>query len=240
MTAAAPTVGQIKARLATIPEKSRRGKAIGIHCPGRWPGASTVEVEGHEFVIHQCNSPLEMRMVLREPIAASATKVLITSLRDGDVGDDVLLRLAKRRLFEIKPWEIVRSLFDAHVVDPRLTKRRWLAEVLLEILPDEGLPVARGGFLDAETVWALLLEQSMGLTSATPDLTAILKWSLDVKGTERFRNQREEFRNAVIEWLAEKAGPVAEVVLGCIGRLDRPDAVPVGLAAGTVYDPRAS
>src|SRR5690606_35169177 len=133
------------------------------------------------------------------------TKVLITNLEEHDLGDDVLLRLAKRRLFPIDAWRIVRALFDAHHVDPRLTKHAWVAESLLELIPSEGYPAARGGFLDAETVWPLLLRQKIGLRAESPDLTSLLTWSLDAGATTKFRRCPEPFRKGATSWLTEKA-----------------------------------
>ena len=234
-----PSFSQIKAQVAAIRQKVPQAKVIGIHSPGRWTGESIAHDGDQDYAIHQCDSPLSFRLALRQPTDEQMTKVLITNLDEHDLGDDILLRLAKRRLFQIDPWQIVRSLFDAHAVDPRLTKHAWIAESLLELIPSEGYPAARGGFLDAETVWPLLLRQAIGLSAESPDLTALLKWSLDAEGTAQFRRCPEAFRDGATSWLTEKAGPVAEILLHCIERLERPDAVPIGLAAGVVYHPSA-
>jgi hypothetical protein len=230
-----PTFSQIKAQVAAIRQKVPQARVIGIHSLARWTEAPRQQDGEQDYVIHQCDSPLSFRLALRQPAAENTTQVLITSLAEKDLGEDVLLRLAKRRLFQIDPWQIIRSLFNAHAVDPRLTRCSWLAEALLESIPSEGYPPARGGFLDAETVWPLLLHRTIDLQIEMPDLTTLLKWSLDTQATARFRLCREEFRQGVIEWLAEKAGPTAETIMHCVERLDRPDAVPLGLAAGVIY-----
>ncbi|MFV2066023.1 MAG: BREX-2 system phosphatase PglZ [Pirellulales bacterium] len=234
-----PTFSQIKAQVAAIRQKVPQAKVIGIHAPGRWTGASIKHDGEQDYAIHQCDSPLSFRLALRQPTDDQMTKVLITNLDEHDLGDDILLRLAKRRLFQIDPWQIVRSLFDARAVDPRLTRHGWIAESLLELIPREGYPAARGGFLDAETVWPLLLGQAIGFRAESPDLTSLLNWSLDADATTQFRRCPEAFRHGATGWLTEKAGPVAEILLQCIERLDRPDAVPIGLAAGVIYHPSA-
>jgi hypothetical protein len=236
----APSLSQIKAQVAAIRQKVPQAKVIGIRSPGRWTGEAINRDGDQGYAIHQCDSPLSFRLALRQPTDEQITKVLITNLEEHDLGDDVLLRLAKRRLFQIDPWQIVRSLFDAHAVDPRLTKHAWIADSLLELIPTEGYPAARGGFLDAETVWPLLLRQAIGLQAEVPDLTSLLKWSLDADATSRFRGCPVAFRHGAASWLTEKAGPVAEILLHCIERLDRADAVPIGLAAGVVYHPAAA
>lgn len=238
-TMTAPSFSQIKAQVAAVRQKVPQAKVIGIQSPGRWTGDTVTQDGEYGYVIHQCDSPLSFRLALRQATDEQVTKILITNLEEHDLGDDVLLRLAKRRLFPIDPWQIVRSLFVAHAVDPRLTKHAWIAESLLELIPSEGYPAARGGFLDAETVWPLLLKQAIGFRAEAPDLTSLLKWSLDAEATSRFRGCPEAFRNGASSWLTEKAGPVVELLLHCIERLDRPDAVPIGLAAGVVYHPGA-
>jgi len=179
-------------------------------------------------------------MALREPAAENTTKVLITNLHDQDLGDDVLLRLAKRKLLQIDPWQIVRSLFDAHAIDPRLTQHPWIAESLLDSIPTKGFSPARGGFLDAETVWPLLLGHVIGLPDESPDLTSLLKWSLDNDATERFRKCDPEFQKAAVAWLTDKAGPAAAILLHCIRHLKRADAVPIGLSASVIYHSSAT
>lgn len=230
-----PTFSQIKAQVAAIRQKVPQARVIGIRAPGRWTGETERRDGDQAYLIEQCDSPLAMRLALRRAADTSTTKILITSLEDKDLSEDILLRLAKRRLFPVDPWQIVRSLFAAHAVDPRLTRHGWIAELLLDLVPAEGYPAARGGFLDADTAWPLLLRHAIDLASETPDLTSLLKWSLDGEATARFRLAAEAFQQGATQWLTEKAGPVAESILGCVAKLDRPDAVPLGLAAGVVY-----
>lgn len=240
MTITAPSFSQIKAKVAAIRQKMPKASVIGIHSPGRWTDKSVWADGENDYSITQCDSPLSFRMALREPAAENTTKVLITNLQDQDLGDDVLLRLAKRKLLQIDPWQIVRSLFDAHALDPRLTQHPWIAESLLDSIPSKGFSPARGGFLDAETVWPLLLGHVIGLPDESPDLTSLLKWSLDNDATERFRDCDPEFQSAAVAWLTEKAGPAAAIVLHCVQRLKRADAVPIGLSASVIYHSSAT
>ncbi len=240
MSAAAPTFSQIKAQVAAIPEKSREGKAIGIRSFERWTDEPVKRDGDRVYRIHQCDSPLAMRIALRQPVAEPGTTVLITPLDEKDLSDDIKLRLAKRRLFVIDSWQIARHLFNARAVDPRLTGHAWIAETLLESVPTGGFPPARAGFLDAETVWPLLLRQMVGMAAEVSDLTSLLKWTLDADGASRFRRASQQFRQGMIAWLSEKVGPVAEVVLHCVERSDGLEAVPLGLAAGIVLHPNAA
>ena len=151
------------------------------------------------------------------------------------MSDDILVRLAKRQLFPIDSWQIVKSLFQAHAIDPRLTRHRWIADYLMQFIPEGGYPSVSGGFLDAETAWQILLGRVIGLDSTPTDLLAILRWSIDTGTVARFRDETGEFREAAIGWLSETAGNTAAAVLRCIEANPRADALPIGLAAGVVY-----
>jgi len=239
MTAPAPTFSQIKAQVAAIRKKLPEARVIGIRAPGRWTG-ERVKREGTEtYVIEQCDSPLALRIALREDGGPSATKVLITSLDDKELSDDILVRLAKRQLFPIDSWQIVKSLFQAHAIDPRLTRHRWIADYLMEFIPEGGYPTVSGGFLDAETVWPILLGRIIGLANDRPDLLAILRWSIDETAVARFRAASKDFRETAVTWLSETAGTTARAVFQCIEANPRADALPIGLAAGVVFNAQA-
>jgi hypothetical protein len=232
-----PTFSQIKAQVAAIRQKIPSARVIGIRAPGRWSGES-LQIDGDEtYSIRQCDSPLAMRLALREEGGDRLTKVLVTNLEDKDLSADILVRLTRRRLYQIDNWQIVRSLFQAQTVDPRLTRHGWIADALLELIPSEGYPSARGGFLDAEIVWPFLLRRTIGLASEAPDITAILKWSVETENVQRFQRLAKDLQQGSIEWLTERAGAAAQAILECVARMERTDAVPLGLAAGVVFHP---
>ena len=239
MATTAPTFSQIRAQVAAIRRKLPEARVIGIRAPGRWTG-ERIKRHGEEtYVIEQCDSPLALRIALREEGGATTTKVLITNLDEKQLSDDILVRLAKRRLFPIDSWQIVKSLFQAHAIDPRLTRHRWIADHLMEFIPEGGYPAVSGGFLDAETVWPILLGRVIGLVNDRPDLAAILRWSIDTTTVARFRAASQEFREAAVNWLSETAGTTATVVFRCITANQKADALPIGLAAGVIYNAKA-
>jgi hypothetical protein len=238
VTVSAPTFSQIKAQVAAIRKSVPHKRTIGIRSSGRWTGERKKADGGESYLIEQCDSPLAMRIALREPIDEQMIKVLITDLDEKDLSEDILMRLAKRRLFPIDSWQIVKTLFQAKVIDPRVRKYHWIADELLE--GSQTYPPAPGGFLDAETVWPILLERRIGLSGARPDLLALLKWSVDGTNVARFRNLSEQLRKAVIEWLSQSGGPTVEAILNCIVVNAEADQLPIGLAAGVVFSRQGS
>ena len=242
MSTAAPTFSQIKAQVAAIRQKSPDARVIGIRAQGRWTGDRQKQDGAETYLIEQCDSPLAMRIALGEANDTWTIKVLITSLDETNLGEDVLLRLAKRKLHSLDSWQIVKSLFQAHSVDPRLTvpQHSWIAEYLMDWVPKEGYPSVSGGFLDAETVWSILLVRGIGLHDSQPDLLALLNWSINAENVARFRVAPENFREAVVDWLTVVAGPAAKTVLKCIAINERPDAVPLGLAVVVLFHTEVS
>jgi hypothetical protein len=150
------------------------------------------------------------------------------------------VRLARRKFYAINEWQIVKELFQARDIDPRLAGLGWVADMLLEDVPQEGYLPVTGGVLDAETVWGLLLKQQLRLEPSRPDLVGLLRWSMDEDAVELYRRAPEEFRKAATDWVAESAGPATEIVFECIQANQRPDALPIGLALGVVSNPAAA
>lgn len=96
------------------------------HCEGA-DGLPLVAWAGYR--IEQCDSPLAARIALLEDESEATVTVLVTGLPDHELGEDVLVRLAGRRLYPLDPWQIVKELFQAHAVDPRLRAHGWIADL---------------------------------------------------------------------------------------------------------------
>jgi hypothetical protein len=240
MSQPAPTFNQIRAKVLAVRRKVPDARFFGIRSAGRYTGERMRHDGADVYRIEQCDSPLAARIALLDEEPGATATVLVTSLSDQDIGDDVLVRLAKRQFFEINPWEIVKELFQAQAIDPRLRSHNWIADRLLDLAPAAGLTPTPGGYLDAEAVWPLLLQRMIGLEGERPDLSLLLKWSSVAENVLRFRRLPEEPRRAVEDWLAGGIGSAATSVLRCAGATDQPDALPVGLVLGIVHHPQAN
>lgn len=234
MTTASPTFEQIRAQVGAIRRKKSRESIIGLSAPGRWAGAPVREHDGERFLIRQCDSPLAMRLALREP-ADCTVRVLITSLKDEDLDEDIRLRLARRRLFPIDNWQIVKAMFQAREIDPRIAGNGLLAEELLRWAPGEGYAPTANGFLDAERAWSVVLRERLGFTTGQPDLGDILEWATTTEGVRAWQAAPEALRQAAADWLTRIAGPAAGAVVNCMLAHAQPDAIPIGLASQVVF-----
>jgi hypothetical protein len=240
MTQPAPTFGQIRARVQAIRRKVPDARAVGIQSPGCWTGDRLCQDGPETYRIEQCDSSLAARIALLDEEPGVTVTVLVTSLSGQELGEDVVVRLAGRKLYAIDPWQIVKELYQAQTVDPRLRSHGWIADRLLEFAGTNHWPPAPGGYLDAEAVWPLLLERMIGLSGERPDLSALLRWSAAADNVQQFRRLTEEPRQGIMDWLAAQVGPAATAVLRCAAGLDRPDALPVGLVLGVVHHPQAA
>jgi len=225
---ASPTFAQIKAQVAAIRKKLPGTKSIAIRSKAKWSGKTSYEDNGEVFQIHQCDSPLAMRLALRES-GDERTTVLVTDLDDHDISDDILVRLKPRKLIPLDSWQIVKALFQVRAVDPRVTRYGWMADVLMDLIPPNGYPPVATGFLDAETVWGIVLDHYLGLSGYSLDLLAVLKWSIDTKNVERFCSAPQMIQEATSEWLVSTAGPTVAAVLDCAARSSKSNGLALSL-----------
>jgi hypothetical protein len=235
MFSALPSLSAIRAQIQAIRDRAPNAKVFGIFTRERWTGPSLDGTGSDAIALYQCDSPLQMRLALQHAQDTGSTTVLLTPLDQGKVSDDILVRLALRRLHAIKNWEVVRSLFKAKELDPRITRHTFLADVLLECTAGRNFPPVAGGLLDAETVWGILLPERLGLPGAHPDLVTLLRCAAESDLAARWKACPADFRGAATTWIAETAGEASMVVLGCLSGEHGAKVLSIGLAMGVVY-----
>ncbi len=241
MTTTAPTFGQIRAQIAAIKKYPGHAGArvFGIQSAARYNGESRYQLGDEVYEIVQCDSELAMRVALQDENADVTAKVLVTRLSTEQLSADIRVRLARRKLYPIKKWQIVKELFQARSLDPRIVDQIWIADRLLDLAPVGNYPPVSGGVLDAETVWSILLEKEIGLSVVHPDLIGLLKWSMDAGHVKRYCAQPEPFRHAAALWLAQSSGIATAAVLACLEKTQQPIPLTVGLALAVVVCPNA-
>jgi hypothetical protein len=223
---------QLAAQIRSIRRKLPDAEVIGIRSRHAWDGGETVSVDGFDFGVRQCASELDIRDFLsgsQRPIA------LVTLLQEKDLAADVLVRLAKRRLFSVDEWSSVRDLFDASIIDPTIVRKRWLAETLLECMPAQGYKPAPNGVLTAELVWNLVLEQLLGIRVPNPDVQDLLAWTLTCDRFECFRALSAECQKDIVDRVELTAGRLGRLVFQCISAGSGRDALPLGLACEVLF-----
>jgi hypothetical protein len=206
---------------------------IAIRYPGLWPGPPELPVDGEMLQVLCSRSPLEIRDQLALHAASQQPLVILTSLTDQDLGEDVLARLAGGRLRHVDRWHLLADLFKAQrAIDPRV--EQWLADALIEAAPASGYPPVASGVLDLDTAWRALLREQFGLRQDSPDLLGLLEWAASAEDSQRFVDAPDAVRRGAAGWLVDRVGEAAGV-LAMIEQGTGQDAIPTGLVCQVLY-----
>ncbi len=171
---------------------------------------------------------------------------VLTPCSTHEIGSSILARAVDHRVRHVNRWDLVRESFGARRVDPKLTSKdwRWVAESLLAAQPVGGWPRLPGPVLDFDTALRRLaaarLDGGYFGTDDPPDAASLLEWSRDGTRVASFAALPQQERDGLARWLREAAGPVAELVLTLASSGQAIDAVPLGIAARALLDPRAT
>lgn len=234
----APDVAEIERAIDGLLQKDAEARTLAMRSPVQrgWP--ETVERRGRRFRIAWCLSELEVRERLDEAESDGDSVVVVTPLDTATLADDVIARFPRARVEQTDRWTALRGAFRARDVDPRLHVHRWLADLLLDRAPIGGYPPAAGGVLDLESAWQAALNNVLGLPDGRADPAALLDWSLDAAGVDRFTRLPEEARDAVAARIAAEGGVAAGLVLSAAAAGRGADALPVALTCGVVFGER--
>jgi PglZ domain len=228
------SLSQIRAQVANILRKSPEAHVIGIRTVNGWKGTTDIRVNERDFRVIHCVSELQIREALLN-CSAKESVVIVTNLEEGDLARDIVARLARRRLHSIDGWTILKDLFQAREIDPSLLRRPWLADLVMDILPPEGVPPVPAGVLDSDTVWSIILRRSLGFDSSRPDAQDLLRWSLDGGNVARLGKLAPDVQSAVRTWISECAGKSADAIFDCVDAGFGTDAFSFGLALRAVF-----
>ena len=245
MTAAAQPLSlpQIEAQALAVLDRASDAKVIAIQAKTKalWPDAITLS--GRQFQLRWCESPLMAREALSTLDEAADGQVapgliLLTPLAARELGGDVLARLARAQVFQPDAWGMVQQLFKAREVDARLSRYRWMAQLLVERFGMGAYPPVPNGFLDMDTAWRHLLGRCLRLDAAKPDAAMLLAWSLGDESAALFDDLPDTAKPQIAAWLGDSAGAVGTLVMQCVLAGNTQGAVPLGLVCGVVLSPQ--
>ena len=189
--------------------------AVGLHVTSSWQGPSKVEFEFGTANVVRADTVFEIREALRSAEKAKRRIVLLTQLQQGDLGHDVVARLARSRLFAVNQWASLCSLFKAKELDPSICDTA-VAQALLENAPLDGYPPVSAGVLDAGTVWRAICRHVFDMGEREPDLVSLLLWAVSENGPARYAKANEEIRASLRHRLVGNLGDAAASVLSFV------------------------
>jgi hypothetical protein len=219
-----------------VTEKSR-ATVVAVHLPGPWSGGDELMVDGSRWRVVRAGSVLAVREALADNEAAGADGrlVLLTPVDEKALGWDVLARVARQRVWMLHAWDLLRDLFRARGVDPRVARLGWLADLLLEHVPGTGFPPAPSGILDLDTAWGHALAVLLGIPTGAPDALILLRWSTQPAVAERWRLLPEEARAGIRDRIGETAGGLGGALAAAIDAGQGPRLVALGLVVDVLW-----
>lgn len=232
---------QIQAQVSAIRRTLKSGPPhFAIRSNGAWSGPDRLLIDGVEHLVLPCISDLQVREALLEAETANSPAVLLCAMGDEALGEDVINRLAKRRVFSPQVREMVAELFSVSPtrIDPRVLKSKVLMNALLDRVPTEGYAPVASGTLDVQTAWLTLLGRVIGETVETPSLTKLLEWSLSPDKLRSLSELEPQLKAAFIDWFVRSKGESMRFMMAAIESGFGADLVPMGAALGLVFDPK--
>ncbi len=228
------------AHLATlvqqVTEKHASARVIAVQVPGTWTGGGELAVGTQTWQIARADSVLAVReqLAMLEDAGADARLIILTRLETQELGWDVIARLTRLRVHVIEGWELLRDLFRAHQIDPRIAGLGWLADVLLDGAPVTGYPPTPSGVLDLDRAWQHALGGLLGLQTGAPDALTLLRWSTGPSVT-RWSTLGEEARLGVAKRFEETAGSMGRVLAQALDARQGARLLSLGLACDVLW-----
>lgn len=201
----------------TATAKGETLRCLALRSETRWSGDDSIEIADNgtteRWRIAWAASPLQARRLLGS-LGDDDRAILITPLDNAALGEEVIARLAFRRVRDVDQWEALRHAFGATSLDPRLGTAAWMVPALLESRPAKGFKARSGGVLDLEALWDALLEP-LGLPGR-PSAIDLLDASASGRLGPGFARVSPEHRPRIAghcEETAGAAGPVLAAML---------------------------
>lgn len=221
--------------LAVVKNARKRSPARSILIQADPSKLPSVADRDPTILLKGSRSPLEIRSMVASD--GSGNLVIVTDCDRGDLGDDLLGRVAGNRVWTLNRWDFVAELFGARAVSRDLTRSAHLADALIEAVPVQGYPKVVSGVLDRSTALASLLQAQLDLPPGTSTLDDLLRWGMRRDSPNRLVKSRSSIAGDLDALLHERYGPGVAAVVAILGAGLGDDLIPWGLVAGVVHHP---
>lgn len=223
MSAQATLVGAVSTAVvrSLIAAARKRGtqRVIGVRAAPSPEAERRFTDAGEAVHILPCVSALAIRQALRQR-ADGEWLVIMTDRPEDDLGAGILGHFAHQRLQTPGAWDTLKERFGAERIDRQLATlkhRQAVAQGLLRITPDEGWPATPGAVLGIDHAFGAVATQRLALPAGPVDALGIVDWTARPDAQDRIADLCEfggtELADAVLNWLAGKAGPAGVPLL---------------------------
>jgi hypothetical protein len=208
--------------------------AVGLHVTSVWRGPAEVEFDfGKARVVH-ADTVFQVREALLSAERTRGRIVLLTKLQQSDLGNDVVARLARSRLFTIDHWATLSGLFKAKELDRSICDVA-IAQALLDYRPADGYPPVSAGILDAGTAWKAMCRHVFDMGEREPDLVSLLLWATTKSGAARYSGATDQLKASLRKRLIVNLGEAADSILRFVENGAGADAVALAVVCQVVF-----
>ncbi|MCX5184247.1 BREX-2 system phosphatase PglZ [Streptomyces sp. NBC_00268] len=239
-------------KASLTPEKRR---VVLLRAAPVWDGPAQLPwSEGRHTQVAVGPSPLAVYELVLAHQAAGApgpeVLVILTDREEAELGPDLLSKVHRQRVSAVNIWDVVREAFGADATDHWLSEENWAAESLLDATPPGGWPRLAGGTLSQREALAALAMRRLGIGRYDPDLApgqtagadgldvhALLRWSLQPGGPDRYLALRAPERAGLARFLGEddQVGLTGRALIALVDAGHGPDAVAFGLVCAALW-----
>ena len=215
-------------------QRDEGAPAVGLHVTNSWTVPSEVAFDFGKALVVRADTVFQVRQALTSAERSRGRIILLTRLQQGDLGNDVVARLARSRLFPVDHWASLCALFKAKELD-RSIGDPALAQALMEYAPADGYPPVSAGVLDAGTVWRAVSRHVFEMGESEPDLVSLLLWASSKTGASRYFAVGDDLRASLGQRLADGLGDAAKAILRFLASGAGADALALAVACQVVF-----
>ncbi len=215
-------------------QRDEDAPAVGLHVTTAWTGPREVEFDFGTARVVRADTVFQVREALATAERGRGRIILLTKLQQGDLGNDVVARLARSRLFPVDHWASLCALFKAKELD-RSVCDPALAQALMEYAPPDGYPPVSAGVLDAGTVWRAVSRHVFDMGESEPDLVSLLLWASSKAGPSRYLGVADELRASLRQRLTSGLGDAADSILRFLDGGAAVDPLALAIACQVVF-----
>jgi hypothetical protein len=208
--------------------------AVGLHVTSVWRGPAEVDFDFGKAQIVHADTVFQVREALLSAEQSQGRIVLLTKLQQSDLGNDVIGRLARSRLFTIDHWATLSGLFKAKELDRSICDTA-IAQALLDHRPADGYPPVSTGVLDAGTAWKAICRHVFDMGEREPDLVSLLLWATTKSGAARYFGATDELKASLRRRLIVNLGDAADSVIRFVENGAGGDSVALGVVCQVVF-----
>lgn len=215
-------------------QRDEDAPAVGLHVINSWTAPSEVVFAFGKARVVRADTVFQVREALALAERCRGRIVLLTKLQQGDLGNDVVARLARSRLFAVDHWASLCALFKAKELDRSICDPA-LAQALMEYAPPDGYPPVSAGILDGGTVWRAVSRHVFDMGESEPDLVSLLLWASSKSGPSRYLGVTDDLRTSLRQRLTNGLGDAADSILRFMDSGAGADALALAVVCQVVF-----